>query len=849
MLENKKVLILEEDPELSRDLVEALDGSGFDTRIVSSDEKLCANLAGNGIDLVVISVGADPGGGMETAAVIRKDYPATACILITDQDLEGAVKKQLNGTVFCTLKKPVHADNLLAVCNLAVAVVRNEERARRSELRNSAITESLLDLVLEVDREGRILLARGSQDGDFDPASYPGKGLDLVFPEHICSKLTEGIKFVRKNNVPWRGAFKLDSPSGEKTVSANLTDNGAGQVLILIRDVTLEKEIATLAEKRRLYLEGVLKYTPDAIITLDKDHRILEWNQGAENIFGFKKGEVVGKDLDDIIAPEKKKESEEAKGLTMDVLQGKSVPPHDTIRYHKDGSPLNVIVSGAPIEIDNSLVGVVATYTNITERVRIQQALSESEGLYRSFLNNFNGIFYKGRIGFSFDFIHGNVEEITGYTEEELLAENPRWIDLIHSDDRGKILTGEEILESPVLSFEREYRICNKNGMVIWLHEVVQSIRDEEKEGIYLQGMMRDITEQKSLQSILDWQQRVNRDVAELSHKIIEGAPIEDISEMVLNKAKQLTGSTIGIVGHIHPGTDELGFLTFSEEVWEYYQPEERKEFISCYRGIWLDVLSSREPHFVNTSSDDEAYLESFTGKIPVWSLLSAPVMLDNQIEGFIAMLNPREEYISRDLQLVMYLADIYAIALSRRETEQKLRYLATHDDLTNLPNRTYFNTTINQALAQVSSEEVCLAVMLLDLNGFKAVNDTYGHDNGDLVLKETARRLRASLRKSDTIARWGGDEFVIIVDTDMNQVGAQVVVEKLLDSFQDEIQIVGGKVKIDTSIGISLYPQDGQDVDSLIRCADLAMYNAKQNKSSYCYFRDLPEEEQKVSG
>jgi diguanylate cyclase (GGDEF)-like protein len=273
-----------------------------------------------------------------------------------------------------------------------------------------------------------------------------------------------------------------------------------------------------------------------------------------------------------------------------------------------------------------------------------------------------------------------------------------------------------------------------------------------------------------------------------------------------------------------------------SDEVWEYYPQEHREQIFLSHRGLWKGVLESQEPTLYNVAEQQGGPLAEYQGELPIRNVLTAPVLIEGGAAGFITMLNPREEYISRDLQLVMYLADIYSLALGRKETEQQLRYLATHDDLTNLPNRVYFNNTITQALAQVGTD-VHLAVLLLDLNDFKQVNDTHGHKSGDQVLQQAAQRLRNSLRKSDTIARWGGDEFVIVVESDPAYRGPEVVVEKILGAFTDPIDLDHNQIPMTVSIGVSLYPQDGRDVESLIRHADEAMYHAKHNGYTHCFY------------
>ena len=164
-----------------------------------------------------------------------------------------------------------------------------------------------------------------------------------------------------------------------------------------------------------------------------------------------------------------------------------------------------------------------------------------------------------------------------------------------------------------------------------------------------------------------------------------------------------------------------------------------------------------------------------------------------------------------------------------RTRYEERIEYLATHDDLTGLPNRALIRDRIAQALAHARRSGAQLALMFLDLDRFKVVNDGYGHAFGDELLKETARRLGALVREGDTIARVGGDEFLILLPDLRRSADAYVVAQKILDFFEQAITLEGHMVHANTSIGVALFPQDGHDVDTLVRHADAAMYRSKE--------------------
>lgn len=173
---------------------------------------------------------------------------------------------------------------------------------------------------------------------------------------------------------------------------------------------------------------------------------------------------------------------------------------------------------------------------------------------------------------------------------------------------------------------------------------------------------------------------------------------------------------------------------------------------------------------------------------------------------------------------LVLVLHDL----TERKRYEEKLRYNAVTDHLTELPNRFLFFDRLNMALAQAQRDFQKLAIIMLDLDEFKKVNDTHGHNIGDQLLKGVANRLVNMFRKGDTIARWGGDEFILLLPEIRQADVAKNVAERILHSFNKPFELEGPHIAITASIGVALFPDDGADADTIIKNADIAMYQAK---------------------
>jgi diguanylate cyclase (GGDEF)-like protein len=181
--------------------------------------------------------------------------------------------------------------------------------------------------------------------------------------------------------------------------------------------------------------------------------------------------------------------------------------------------------------------------------------------------------------------------------------------------------------------------------------------------------------------------------------------------------------------------------------------------------------------------------------------------------------------------------------AIERKRLEERLQFLATHDALTALPNRRLFQDRMAHAIEhsrrnrQQNPNKSGLAVALLDLDSFKSVNDTLGHAQGDLLLQAVADRLQRSVRKSDTLARMGGDEFTLLYENIAGRQDAEILARKIQAMFSSPFALGDNRLEITASIGISLFPSDGEDGETLLRRADIAMYRAKCTRNSVWFY------------
>jgi diguanylate cyclase (GGDEF)-like protein len=215
------------------------------------------------------------------------------------------------------------------------------------------------------------------------------------------------------------------------------------------------------------------------------------------------------------------------------------------------------------------------------------------------------------------------------------------------------------------------------------------------------------------------------------------------------------------------------------------------------------------------------------------------PVRSGDKVRGVLCVCCKQTEAFGADeLNFVEATASVLSTALQRIDSEVRLAYLAQFDPLTGLPNRALLADRFSQMIVQAKRRRSPLAVLSIDLDEFKAVNDTLGHAGGDALLKEVGLRLQSAVRTGDTVARISGDEFAVVLADLVRPEDAALVAQKVIDRLAEAVEIQGNEVFVTASVGVAAFPADGADAETLLGAADAAMYRAKQSgRSAYQFF------------
>ncbi|MDH5542778.1 MAG: EAL domain-containing protein [Nitrospinota bacterium] len=256
--------------------------------------------------------------------------------------------------------------------------------------------------------------------------------------------------------------------------------------------------------------------------------------------------------------------------------------------------------------------------------------------------------------------------------------------------------------------------------------------------------------------------------------------------------------------------------------------------------GYSVDEVLGKNPRILKSGKHDQEFYKNMWGSINTDGFWSGEIWnkrKNGEIYPQRVSINMVKD--SQKAPGIYYVAIFHDITESKK-SEDEFRHRAYHDRLTGLPNRHLFYDRLNQAIGRASRNKSTCAALFIDLDNFKYINDSFGHDVGDLLLKEIANRLKQCARDVDTVSRIGGDEFTIILDTLTDKEESAIVAKRVLASISKELGIHEQELYITVSIGIAIYPENGKDAAELVKNADTAMYHAKEKgKNAYFYFTD----------
>lgn len=380
-------------------------------------------------------------------------------------------------------------------------------------------------------------------------------------------------------------------------------------------------------------------------------------------------------------------------------------------------------------------------------------------------------------------YVSPGYEEVTGRTRENLLLNRDSYLDAVHPDDRERV---REALASPPQDDQDEilYRVVRPDGSEVWIRDRAYPVQNEAGETVRVVGIAEDITEHRRREEEL-------RSASERFLRLFHFSPVPTI----LATREE---------GRVVEGNDAAAELYG-------WDPEAVRGRPLAELDVWV------EP-------DRATFLEELREEGAVERFEARHRRADGRVFDALVWCEPLA-FDGRDC-LVAVVVDIS----DRRELERSLRRRAFYDSLTGLPNRELLEVRLEHAVELSRRHGRRMALLFLDLDGFKAVNDEHGHGVGDALLRETARRLEGSVRDHDTVARWGGDEFMVLLEEVGDRDDVVDAAHRLVEALEAPVEVADLELDVGVSVGVAMGPGERADPDDLVRSADAAMYEAKRD-------------------
>jgi diguanylate cyclase (GGDEF)-like protein/PAS domain S-box-containing protein len=524
----------------------------------------------------------------------------------------------------------------------------------------------------------------------------------------------------------------------------------------------------------------------EAVIATGLDGNVFYWNAAAERLYGYRCDEALGRPIQELTVPDASQQ--QSSEIVESVLAGRSWTGEFSVQ-DRAGRTFPARVTDAPIRDDRGeITGIIGISRDLTEEVRARAAVAESEELFRRMFDDVP----VGKVIVGPDLkisrVNAALCAMVGYAAEDFVGKTARAFthpdDVAAEDDlAARLLTGE------IGSYRHEKRFLSKSGAVVHAAVSASLVRDAAGRPWYGVGVVEDVTAARHAEQRREEADRVNRSVIEASVDAFVGMDAAGCITDWNGAAQDMFGWSAAEV----LGAPLAERIIPVEERGAHLAAVHRRLTAS---GVASLPLERRETTAVRRD-----------GTLFPVELAVTAVTEDGQ---------PRFKAFIRDIT-------------ERKRYEEELARRAVTDPLTGLANRRYLVDKLDAALADLAYSGGMVAVLFIDLDRFKVINDSLGHGAGDRLLVTLAERLKTALRPTDVMARFGGDEFAVVCPGLRDEHAAAALAGRLLDVLRDKVYVEGRGVIVDVSIGIAVTSSALTAAEDLIRDADAAMYRAKR--------------------
>ncbi len=572
-----------------------------------------------------------------------------------------------------------------------------------------------------------------------------------------------------------------------KTPMRDAAGNLVG-ILGISHDITGSRRTQEALRESEEKLRGLYELSPLGIALTDLTGHYIEFNEAFRHICGYSAEALKALDYW-TLTPEKYKDQESQQ--LDSLLRTGRYGPYEKEYRRADGSLVPLRLNGTLLTGSDGQRYIWSIVEDISERKWIEESLVTREMQFRSLAENSPDLIFRYDRHGRRTYVNPSVERISGQTAEALLGNFPDDGAVVSRQEGRRLLQLIRNVVETAHPIEAELQITTPDGQVRHFNNRYVAEMDHHSNVISVLSVARDITERK----LIEENQRLTASVFAHSR---EGILITDAQSRIIDV----------------------------------------NEAFSRITGYSREEVLGKSPSLLKSGHQDREFYEAMWQSIIQNGHWSGEVWNRRKDGGFYAELLTISA-VKDEFGALSHYVGIFADITHLKDHERELEKIAHYDALTGVPNRVLLADRMNQAIAQTSRNGNMMAVCYLDLDGFKPINDTFGHEAGDRLLIEMAKRMQHCLRGGDTVARIGGDEFVLLILGIEQIQECEEALSRILAAIAQPVAIADQvTASVSASLGLTLYPLDNADADTLLRHADQAMYRVKERgKNNYFIF------------
>jgi diguanylate cyclase (GGDEF)-like protein/PAS domain S-box-containing protein len=573
------------------------------------------------------------------------------------------------------------------------------------------------------------------------------------------------------------------------------TEDGKPHLMVgYHQDITHRKESEELLHSNQILLRNIIDEMPDVFLLKDAKGNFLLCNQSVAKLYNSTPEEMIGKNDGDFGVP--KEIADEFLQNVLSIMQkGETEVIYEDSRDAQTGEVRHFRSIKKPLKdhFGNDQILVIAQ--DVTEIINAHKKIAENERRLAEVLEATKEGIWDWNILTKHVTHNARWYKILGFNENEVANTVEAFAAQIHPQDITVVWEQlQNVLNGTKTSYYSEHRMIRKDGSMIWVQDRGKVVEfDDENRPVRIIGSCSDITRRKEYEESLKLSSNV------FTHAR-EGIIITDAEGTIINVNEAFSD----ITGYSH------------------------------------EEAVGKNPRFLKSDRHDSLFYARLWNDIVAYGYWNGEIW-NRTKEGklFVEMLNISA--VKNDKDSIQYYVSLFSDITAQKEHESELEHIANFDTLTGLPNRLLLTDRLAQAINHSNTYQTSVAICYIDLDGFKAVNDSYGHNIGDELLKIISQRMQQALRSEDTLARLGGDEFIAIIQCEEEFNTKDLFLNRLLKATSLPIIIDNLTLDISASIGVTFYPQEQEiDADQLFRQADYAMYQAKVSGKNCYHFFDM---------